>query len=87
MPTELKTVTDSSAVNLERHVLSMLYDSVPGGVLVSYYRPDFPLYYIDDRMLRYLNYESQEEFAAATDNGRHWQPVSCCRWQRVLCCW
>lgn len=68
MPIELKTVTDSSGVNLERHVLSMLYDSVPGGVLVSYYRPDFPLYYIDDRMLRYLNYESQEEFAAATDN-------------------
>lgn len=68
MSTKLKAVTDHAGVNLERHVLSMLYDSVPGGVLVSYYQPDFPLYYIDDRMLRHLNYDSREEFAAATDN-------------------
>ena len=36
-----------------------------GGIMITYNTPDFPLYYIDDRMLSFLDYPNQTDFATA----------------------
>lgn len=45
--------------------LDILGKSIPGGILGGYLEPDFPLYYVNDRILNYLGY-TYEEFMAAT---------------------
>lgn len=46
--------------------LDLLGRSIPGGMMGSFFEPDFPLYYVNDFMLTYLGY-TYEEFVAATD--------------------
>lgn len=54
---------------LERNVLSLLNETMPGGIFGGYNEPGFPLYFINNRMLEYLNYPSFEAFQKAI-NGR-----------------
>ena len=42
----------------------LLSRSIPGGMMGGYIEEDFPLYYVNDRMLSYLNY-TYDEFVAA----------------------
>lgn len=51
---------------IEKAILNLLSECVSGGIIITYNTPDFPLYYIDDRMLSFLNYESRRDFAAST---------------------
>ncbi|MDD3409408.1 MAG: PAS domain-containing protein, partial [Eubacteriales bacterium] len=43
----------------------LLASAVPGGIMGGYMEPGFPFYYINDRMLRYLGYESEQQFVEA----------------------
>lgn len=48
--------------------LDILGKSIPGGILGGYLEPDFPLYYVNDRILSYLGY-TYDEFIDVT-NGK-----------------
>ncbi len=50
---------------LDRHFLSLLSESVPGGMMGGYLEPGLPLYFVNDRMLEHLGY-TYREFLAAT---------------------
>lgn len=51
---------------IERAMLNLLNKCVFGGIMITYNTPEFPIYYIDDRMLSFLNYPDQVDFIAAT---------------------
>ena len=52
---------------IARQRQALLNDSVPGGMMGGYIEEGFPFYYINQKMLDYLGYESQEDFV--TDIG------------------
>ncbi|MCH3962317.1 MAG: PAS domain-containing protein [Solobacterium sp.] len=45
----------------------LVLSTIAGGMMGGYMKPDFPLYFIDERMLAYLGYQSEEEFSADID--------------------
>lgn len=47
--------------------MEFLQQSIPGGIIGCYMEPGFPLYFINDRMLAYLGYETQEDLVFETD--------------------
>ncbi len=51
---------------IEKAMLKLMNECVFGGILVTYDDLDFPIYYIDDRMLSYLNYPNLADFIMAT---------------------
>ena len=50
---------------VEKAMLNLLSECMFGGIMITYNTPDFPLYYIDDRMLSFLDYPNQTDFATA----------------------
>ena len=50
---------------IEKAMLNLLSECMFGGIMITYNTPDFPLYYIDDRMLSFLDYPNQTDFATA----------------------
>lgn len=50
--------------NFTKQRQELLNDSVPGGMMGSYYAPDFPFYFINEQMLRYLGYDSESAFVS-----------------------
>ena len=50
---------------IEKAMLNLLDECVFGGIMITYNTPGFPLYYIDDRMLSFLDYPNQTDFATA----------------------
>lgn len=65
---------DREAFNrhIRRHALDIMDKSIPGGMMGGYMEPGFPLYFIDDQMLRYLGY-TYESFVEAIDG----QVINC----------
>lgn len=51
---------------IEKAMLNLLDECVFGGIIITYNTPGFPLYYIDDRMLSFLNYPSRAHLITAT---------------------
>lgn len=51
---------------IEKAMLTLLSECVFGGIMITYNTPEFPLYYIDDRMLSFLNYPNQMDFITVT---------------------
>ena len=51
---------------IEKAMLNLLDECVFGGIMITYNTPGFPLYYIDDRMLSFLNYPSRAHLITAT---------------------
>ena len=47
---------------LERRSEGLLKSALPGGVMGGYIAPGFPFYCINENMLKYLGYSSEEEF-------------------------
>lgn len=47
--------------------LAFLMDSIAGGMMGFYLEEQFPLYFINSRMLDFLGYQSQTEYARAVD--------------------
>ena len=41
---------------IEKAILNLLSECVSGGIIITYNTTDFPLYYIDFRILSFLNY-------------------------------
>lgn len=56
-----ETMTTSEAV-LAQQWQDLLSDSVPGGIMGGYIEPNFPFFFINNRMLDYLGYVSEAEF-------------------------
>ena len=50
---------------VEKAMLNLLSECMFGGIMITYNTPDFPLYYIVDRMLSFLDYPNQTDFATA----------------------
>lgn len=50
---------------ITRKSAGLIHRSIPGGVMGRYLEPGFPLYYINERMLKYLGFSSQQEFEKA----------------------
>lgn len=53
--------------NIAKKRMELLNDSIAGGMMGGYIAPGFPFYFINQRMLEYLGYESQEEFVDDID--------------------
>ena len=51
---------------IEKAMLDLLSKCMFGGIMITYNTPEFPLYYIDDRMLSFLNYPNQMDFITVT---------------------
>ncbi len=51
---------------LDRNLLNLFSDTMPGGIMGGYHEPGFPLYFVNNRMLEYLGY-TYDEFVKATD--------------------
>ncbi len=49
-----------------RERINFLMDCIAGGMTGCYLEDGFPLYFINQRMLEFLGYQSQEEYAQAT---------------------
>lgn len=47
---------------LDSNVLSLLNETMPGGIFGGYNEPGFPIYFVNNRMLEYLNYPNFEAF-------------------------
>jgi signal transduction histidine kinase len=45
----------------------LVLSTISGGMMGGYMKPEFPLYFIDKRMLTYLGYRNEEEFSADID--------------------
>lgn len=62
-------------LNAQHTALDLLNSSVPGGMIGGYYKENFPLYFVNDQLLKKLGYKSQEEFIEDTGglviNGIH----------------
>lgn len=62
------------AERIGKNAMDLLGKNIPGGVMGGYLEPGFPLYYINDQMLKYLGY-TYEEFVRDTNglviNGIH----------------
>lgn len=50
--------------NLNRQRNELLDEATAGGMVGAYHEPDFPFYYINQRMLDYLGYASESEFVS-----------------------
>lgn len=50
---------------LESNTVSLVYESIAGGVMGGYVEEGFPLYYINSRLLHYLGYEDRAQFEEA----------------------
>lgn len=50
--------------NAARQRQELLNDSLPGGMMGGYLEEGFPFYFVNDRMLEYLEYASEAEFVA-----------------------
>lgn len=57
-----ESVSEEYARRMGRSALELLGKTIPGGMLGTYCEPDFPLYYVNDRMLDCLGY-TYEEFS------------------------
>lgn len=42
----------------------LLNEAIAGGMLGGYFEPDFPFYFINQRMLEYLGYSSEDEYVS-----------------------
>lgn len=50
--------------NIARQRQELLNDSLPGGMMGGYIEEGFPFYFVNERMLEYLGYDSEAEFVA-----------------------
>lgn len=53
--------------NILKQRQELLGDSIAGGMMGGYIEPGFPFYFINQRMLNYLGYQSEAEFVADID--------------------
>ncbi len=57
---------DERGAYLDRNLLNLFSDTMPGGIMGGYNEPGFPLYFVNNRMLEYLGY-TYDEFVETTD--------------------
>ena len=55
------------ASKIDRKLLQLVGEALPGGIMGGYCEPDFPLYFINDRMLEYLGYPTYDAFVESVD--------------------
>lgn len=54
---------DITAYRADAARIEFLDENLPGGMMGGYLEPGYPLYFINSRMLQYLGYDSEAEFA------------------------
>lgn len=54
-------------VQMQNETLELLTNGIPGGILGVYCEEGFPLFQINERMLKYLGFDTKDEFAREYD--------------------
>ena len=59
-----ETTTAGMSFRSKEQAFELLKNSIPGGLIGGFMEPGFPLYFVNDNLIRHLGYDSYEEFAA-----------------------
>ena len=59
-----ETTTAGMSFRSKEQAFELLKNSIPGGLIGGFMEPGFPLYFVNDNLIRHLDYDSYEEFAA-----------------------
>lgn len=59
-----ETTTAGMSFRSREQAFELLKNSIPGGLIGGFMEPGFPLYFVNDNLIRHLGYGSYEEFAA-----------------------
>lgn len=86
VPVIQQEIKEHDSFTLKKHISDtrheLLSSSIAGGLIGTYLEENFPFYYINDKMLSYLGYESEEEFV--TDiNGYISNCIHADDWEKV----